>query len=126
VLQGRPRASMRLIVLPVLAIVTALPVTGPAAARPALADRLEARSICISERGAGDPFKAKEFRRLYGGRHPFRRCVRFHVRQVVIERRLELPTIHVECRLEARAAPVEFRLDYPGGVNQCVRLESMP
>jgi hypothetical protein len=126
VLQGRPRASMRLIVLPVLAIVTALPVTGPAAARPALADRLEARSICISERGAGDPFKAKEFRRLYGGRYPFRRCVRFHVRQVVIERRLELPTIHVECRLEARAAPVEFRLDYPGGVNQCVRLESMP
>jgi hypothetical protein len=127
VLQGRPRVSMRLLVVAVLAIAMALPTAASvAAAKPVLADRLEARSICISERGAGDPFKAREFRRLYGGRHPFRRCVRFHVRQVVIERRLELPTIHVECRLEARAAPVEFRLDYPGGVNQCVRLESMP
>ena len=126
-LQGRLRASMRLIVLPVLAVATALPITGSAAAaKPAVTDRLEARSICISERGAGDPFKAREFRRLYGGRRAFRRCVRFHVRQVVIERRLELPTIHVECRLEARAAPVAFRLEYPGGVNQCVRLEAMP
>jgi hypothetical protein len=110
-----------------LGVVSCLLVMGPsAAARPSHADRLEARTICISERGAGDPFRAREFRMLYGGRQAFRRCVRFHVRQVVIERRLELPTIRVECRLEARATPVAFRLEYPGGLRQCVRFEALP
>jgi hypothetical protein len=97
-----------------------------AASRPSHADRLEARTICISERGAGDPFKAREFRKLYGGRRAFRRCVRFHVRQVLIERRLELPTIRAECQLEARTTPVVFRREYPGGVRQCVRFEALP
>ena len=111
----------------VLGVISAFLGIGPsAAAAPSLADRLEARTICVSERGAGDPFKAREFRRLYRGRRAFRRCVRFHVRQVVIERRLELPTITAECRLEARATPVAFRLDYPGGLRQCVRFEALP
>jgi hypothetical protein len=111
----------------VLGAISAFLVMGPsAAAAPSLADRLEARTICVSERGAGDPFKAREFRRLYGRRRAFRRCVRFHVRQVVIERRLELPTITAECRLEARATPVAFRLDYPGGLRQCVKFEALP
>jgi hypothetical protein len=110
-----------------LGVTSAFLVTAPsAAARPSLADRLEARTICISERGAGDPFRAREFRTLYGTRRAFRRCVRFHVRQVVIERRLELPTIKAECRLEAHATPVAFRLDYPGGLRQCVRFEALP
>jgi hypothetical protein len=103
-----------------------LVMSSSAAAAPSLADRLEARTICVSERGAGDPFRAREFRRLYGGRRAFRRCVRFHVRQVAIERRLELPTITAECRLEARTTPVAFRLDYPGGLRQCVRFEALP
>jgi hypothetical protein len=127
VLRVRPLGSMRMNALLALGVTSAVLVSGPsAAAWPSLADRLEARMICVSERGAGDPFKAREFRMLYGGRRAFRRCVRFHVRQVVIERRLELPTIRAECRLEARAAPVEFRLDYPGGLGQCVRLEALP
>jgi hypothetical protein len=110
-----------------LGVVSAFLVMAPSAAsRPSHADRLEARTICVSERGAGDPFRAREFRMLYGGRRAFRRCVRFHVRQVVIERRLELPTIRAECRLEARATPVAFRLDYPGGLRQCVRFEALP
>jgi hypothetical protein len=108
------------------AITALLAPASSAAAAPSLADRLEARTICVSERGAGDPFKEREFRRLYGGRRAFRRCVRFHVRQVAIERRLELPTITAECRMEARATPVAFRLDYPGGLRQCVRIEALP
>jgi hypothetical protein len=127
VLPTRPLGSRRMSALLVLGAISAFLATGsPAAARPSLADRLEARTICVSERGAGDPFKAREFRTLYGGRLAFRRCMRFHVRQVVIERRLELPTIRAECRLEARAAPVAFRLDYPGGLGQCVRFEALP
>jgi hypothetical protein len=82
--------------------------------------------ICVSERGAGDPFRAREFRMLYGERRAFRRCVRFHVRQVVIERRLEHPMITAECRWEARATPLRFRLDYPGGLRQCVRFSARP
>jgi hypothetical protein len=111
----------------VLGIISAfLVIESSAAARPSHADRLEARMICISERGAGDPLRARDFRMLYGGRRTFRRCVRFHVRQIVIERRLELPTIRAECRLEARTTPVAFRLDYPGGLRQCVRFEALP
>jgi hypothetical protein len=126
VLPTRPLGSRRMSALLVLGAISAFLVMGPsAAAAPSFADRLEARTICVSERGAGDPFKAREFRRLYG-RRAFRRCVRFHVRQVVIERRLELPTITAECRLEARASPVAFRLDYPGGLRQCVRFEALP
>jgi hypothetical protein len=127
VLPTRPLGSRRMSALLVLGAISAFLVMGPsAAAAPSLADRLEARTICVSERGAGDPFKAREFRRLYGGRRAFRRCVRFHVRQVLIERRLELPTITAECRLEARASPVAFRLDYPGGLRHCVRFQALP
>ena len=126
-LRQRPLGSIWMTALLMLGVTAAFLVSGsPAAARPGLADRHEARTICVSERGAGDPFKAREFRRLYGGRRAFRRCVRFHVRQVVLERRLELPTIWAECRLEARATPVAFRLDYPGGLGQCVRFEALP
>jgi hypothetical protein len=111
----------------VLGVTAALLVTGPsAAARPSLADRLEARTICVSERGSGDPFSAREFRMLYGRRRAFRRCMRSNVRQVVIERRLELPMIRAECQMEARVAPVGFRREYPGGIGQCVRFEALP
>jgi hypothetical protein len=127
VLPARSRGSLRMSALLALGVTAAFLMTGPpTAARPSHADRLEARTICVSERGAGDPFQAREFRTLYGGRRAFRRCVRFHMRQVVIERRLELPTIRAECQMEARAAPVEFRLQYPGGLGQCVRFESLP
>jgi hypothetical protein len=126
-LRRRPLGSLRVSALLALGVTTALLVAGPAAAAgPSHTDRLEARTICISERGAGDPFRARQFRMLYGGRRAFRRCIRFHVRQVVIQRRLRLPTIWAECRSEARSTPVEFRLSYPGGLHQCVRFEALP
>jgi hypothetical protein len=126
VLPTRPLGTRRMTALLTLGVSACLVMASSAASRPSHADRLEARTICISERGAGDPVRAREFRTLYGGRRALRRCVRFHVRQVVIERRLELPTIRAECQLEARSAPVAFRLDYPGGLRQCVRFEALP
>jgi hypothetical protein len=127
VLPTRPLGTRRMTALLALGAISAFLVIGSsAAARPSLADRLEARTICVSERGAGDPFKVREFRRLYRGRRAFRRCVRFHVRQVVIERRLELPTIRAECRLEARMTPLQFRVEYTGGLGQGVRFSALP
>jgi hypothetical protein len=119
---------MRKTVLVVLGLAVAAAVSLPSAyARPraTLAERLEARATCISERGVGDPIKRREFRLLYG-RRPFRKCVRFQIRQMRAELRLELPMIRAECRLAQREAPIEFRQDYPGGIRQCVRLESAP
>jgi hypothetical protein len=101
----------------------ALPAAG--AAGPTFLDRFEARQTCIGERGVGDPVKAREFRLLYG-RRPMRRCVRYNARLIAMERRIEAPTIRAECQMEARIDPIEFRQEYPGGVETCVRMESMP
>jgi hypothetical protein len=109
-----------------LAVAVAVAATVPASAapKPTMFDRFEARQTCISERGVGDPVKRMEFRMLYG-RRPMRRCVRMHARTIMMERRMELPIIRMECRIAAQTDP-EFRLDYPGGVRMCVRMETMP
>ena len=126
-LQRRPLVSIRMTALLVLGITAGLLVGGSTAvAKPTFADRLEARANCISERGVGDPVKANAFRMLYGGRRPFRRCVRYQVKLVVAERRLALPMIRSECRLAQMEAPLDFRMEFPGGVDQCVKIESMP
>src|SRR5918999_6136410 len=95
-----------------------LPATG--AAKPSIYDRFEARQTCLGERGVGDPIKRQEFRLLYG-RKPMRKCVRFHARTIAMERRVEVPLIKAECRMNARIDP-EFRLEYPGGVRMCIRM----
>jgi hypothetical protein len=109
-----------------LLVALALPgVAGGAAVKPTFADRFEARKTCIGERGYADPVKRWEFRQLYG-RHPMRRCVRYHARLIAMERRAELPVIRAECRLARMEAPIEFQQEYPGGIRMCVRMESMP
>ena len=109
-----------------LAVVVAVAMTVPASAapKPTMFDRHEARLTCISEMGVGDPVKRATFRMLWG-RKPLRKCTRFYARQVAQERRMEAPLIRAECRLLARTEP-EFRLDYPGGVKMCIRMEMMP
>jgi hypothetical protein len=108
-----------------LAAVVAVAMTVPASAapKPTMMDRFEARQTCISERGIGDPVARMEFRMLYG-RRPMRRCVRMHARTIMMERRMELPMIRMECRIAARTDP-EFRLEFPS-VRACVRMETMP
>jgi hypothetical protein len=34
--------------------------------------------------------------------------------------------IRAECRMAQWEAPLDFRLEYPGGIDMCVRMESMP
>jgi hypothetical protein len=107
------------------AVAASLTLPAAGAAKPTFADRFAARETCIGERGIGDPVKAREFRLLYG-RRPMRKCVRYNARILAQERRLELPVIRAECRMARWEAPLEFRMDYPGGVRMCVRMESMP
>jgi hypothetical protein len=110
-----------------VAVALTLPAANAAAVKPTLADRMEARATCISERGS-DIVKHREFRLLYGGRKPFRRCVKFHARQIAAERVLEAPMIRAECQLGQAEDPLGFAQEYPGPdpVGLCVRMESMP
>ena len=121
-----PISSLRKSALLVLAlgVVTALLVPATANAGPNMFDRFEARKTCISERGT-DIIKHREFRMLYG-RRPMRKCVRFNARTLWMERRVEAPLIPHECRLARAENPYEFRLEYPGGIRMCVRMESLP
>jgi hypothetical protein len=121
----------RMPVLALVGILVALALTIPsassAAVKPTFADRLEARSTCISERGS-DIIKHREFRMLYGGRKPFRRCVKFHARTIAMERVIEAPTIRADCQLEHAEDPLGFAQEYPGPdpIGMCVRMESLP
>jgi hypothetical protein len=126
---NQPKGSIQMKKIAVIvvgaAVAAGLTLPGAAAAGPTWADRFEARKTCISERGVGDPVKRREFRLLYG-RRPMRKCVRYHARLIAMERRAEAPLIRAECRMEQIADPIEFRQEFPGGVDMCVRLESMP
>lgn len=119
----RKKAVLSVIGLAVL-VAVAMTVPASAAPKPTMFDRHEARLTCIGEMGVGDPVKRQTFRFLWG-RKPLRKCVRFYARQIAAERRMEVPLIKAECRLLARTEP-EFRLDYPGGVRMCIRMEMMP
>jgi hypothetical protein len=125
-LDGRSSSMRKKAVLSVIGLAVAVAMTLPASAvaKPTMFDRFEARQTCIGERGVGDPIKRQEFRLLWG-RKPMRKCVRFNARLIAMERVAEVPLIKAECRLLARTEP-EFRLDYPGGVKMCIRMEMMP
>jgi hypothetical protein len=123
------RSSTALVVLgAAVAVGLTLPAAGTAAAKPTQADRFEARITCAEGRGV-TRFERKMFRQAYGGRtvkQAFRRCVKHHARFLARERGVELPGIRFECRMARMEAPLEFRMEYPGGVRMCVRMESAP
>jgi hypothetical protein len=122
--EGNPMRKKAVLAVLSLSVAVAMTVPASAIAKPTIFDRFEARKTCIAERGVGDPVKRATFRLLWGKR-PLRKCVRFYARQIAMERRMEAPLIRAECRLAARTDP-EFRLDYPGGVRMCIRMEMMP
>jgi hypothetical protein len=107
-----------------LTMIFAVPASA-SAVRPTGAELRQARAECWSERGVARAERL-EFAAIYGRARPFRKCVRVQARMLARERRLELPVIRGECRLALREAPFEFRQEFPGGIRQCVRLESAP
>jgi hypothetical protein len=115
---------MKKIALIVLGLaVLALP-PAAAAVKPTKYEKLLARIECGKERGA-DPVKRAEFRAMYPGKRPLLVCIRFKALELALERALAPMEARITCQQEKATNP-EFRLDYPGGIKQCIRLESMP
>jgi hypothetical protein len=104
------------------AIVAVLVLTASVSmARPTRADYRKARAECRAERGF-TPADHFAFAQEWGRPRPFRRCVRATAREFAAERRQAWR----DCRLEQMEDPIGFREEYPGGVRQCVRLETAP
>ena len=116
---------MKKIVLIVLGLaVLALPPAAAAAVKPTKYEKLLARLECGMERGA-DPVKRAEFRAHYPGKRPLLVCIRFKSWELALERAAAPAEARIACRQEKLTNP-EFGLEFPGGVKQCIRLESMP
>jgi hypothetical protein len=94
------------------------------AVTPTRAEKRIAKAECRIERGVTRA-EHLEFRIEYGGRRPFRRCVRLKARELAMERAIAQAEAWQTCRAEQAADPVEFAQDYPGGLRQCVRMESI-
>lgn len=115
---------MKKIVLIVLGLaVLALP-PAAAAVKPTKYEKLLARMECGKERGAG-PVKRAAFRAQYPGKRPLLVCIRFKSWELALERAAAPAEARIVCRQEKLTNP-EFRLEFPGGIEQCIRLESMP
>jgi hypothetical protein len=96
------------------------------AARKATAyERLLARIECGKERGA-DPIKRAEFNAMYAAKRPLALCIQFKALEMAIDAATAPAEARISCNQAKVENPLEFRLEYPGGIKQCVKLESMP
>jgi hypothetical protein len=115
---------MKKVVLIVIGLaVLALP-PAAAAVKPTKYEKLLARIECGKERGT-DAVKRAEFRATYPGKRPLLICIRFKALELALERAAAPAEARIVCQQEKLTNP-EFRLDFPGGIRQCVRLENMP
>lgn len=103
--------------------VLALPASA-AGVTPTRAEKRLAKAECRAERGVTRADHL-EFRIQYGGRRPFRRCVRLGAMVLARERAVARAEAWQTCRAEQAADPAEFAQEYPGGLRQCVRMESI-
>jgi hypothetical protein len=148
----RRRVPMRfalLALVAVAAVALTLPAAASAAAAPNGADRQKARAKCANERGLTKA-KHQRFRLKYGGRNAFKRCVKQKARTFARRRAgggggmpglgipglpgmpmlpggiPEMPGVRLECQAEQMSDPIGFMQEYPGGLETCVMMESMP
>jgi hypothetical protein len=98
------------------------PVRGP---KPNAYEKLLARTECGKERGA-DPVKWAEFNAMYAAKRPLLLCIQFKALQLAMDRAAAPAEARITCTQERAADPVGFRQEYPGGLKQCIQLESMP
>jgi acid phosphatase class B len=116
---------MKKIVLIVVGLaVLALP-PAAAAVKPTKYERQLARIECLSERGV-DAVSRAEFRATYPGKKPLRVCIRIKAAELAAERAIASSEARIACQEEKAADPLGFREEYPGGIKQCIRLESAP
>jgi hypothetical protein len=88
-------------------------------------EKLLARIECGKERGA-DPVKRAEFNAMYAAKRPLLLCIQFKALEMAIDRAAAPGEARIACALAKTEDPLAFRLDYPGGLKQCIKLESMP
>lgn len=125
-----------------------LPAGASASAAPSRADKQKARGSCANERGLSRA-KHQKFRLKYG-RNAFNRCVKIKARTFARRRAggggglpglgipgvpgvptlpggiPEMPGVRMECQIAQMEDPIGFMTEYPGGIETCVLMESMP
>jgi hypothetical protein len=140
------------VALVALVTAVALALTLPAsasAAKVTRGDRVKARASCADERGLTRA-KHQKFKLKYGAgaanRNAFRRCINIKARKLAKRRASnnlggfpglpgmptlpggipEMPGVRLECQAEQMSDPIGFMQEYPGGLETCVMMESMP
>jgi hypothetical protein len=140
-----------LAVVAALAVALTLPAAASAAA-PTAGDRQKARASCANERGLTKA-KHQRFKLKYGvgarHRNSFNRCVKIKARAYARRRAgggggggggglpglglptlpggiIEMPGVRQECQIAQMEDPIAFQTEYPGGLEMCVLMESMP
>lgn len=93
--------------------------------KPNAYEKLLARVNCGLERGT-DPVKRAEFNAMYATKRPLQFCIQFKALELAIERAAAPAEARIACNQAKVENPAEFRLEYPGGLKQCITLESMP
>ena len=138
----------------VAAVAVALTLPTMASAAPTAGDRQKARGSCANERGLTKA-KHQRFKLKYGvgarHRNSFNRCVKIKARAYASRRAgggggglpglgvpgvpgvpmlpggiPEMPGVRMECQIAQMEDPIAFQTDYPGGLEMCVLMESMP
>jgi hypothetical protein len=143
---------VRTLLAVVAAIAVAVTLAAPAgAAAPTSGDRQKARASCANERGLTRA-KHQRFKLKYGvgarHRNSFNRCVQIKARKYARRRAggggggggglpglglptlpggiIEMPGVRQECQIAQMEDPIAFAQEFPGGIETCVLMESMP
>jgi hypothetical protein len=143
-----PHVRTLLAVVAAIAVAMTLPAAASAAA-PTAGDRQKARASCANERGLTKA-KHQRFKLKYGvgarHRNSFNRCVKIKARAYARRRAggggggglpglglptlpggiPEMPGVRLECQTAQMEDPIGFTQEYPGGIETCVLMESMP
>ena len=135
----------------VAAVAVALTLPTMASAAPTAGDRQKARGSCANERGLTKA-KHQRFKLKYGvgarHRNSFNRCVKIKARAYARRRAggggggggglpglglptlpggiIEMPGVRMECQVAQMEDPIGFQTEFPGGIETCVLMESMP
>jgi hypothetical protein len=149
-----PMWTALLALVAAVAVAMTLPAaaSASAAAAPTAGDRQKARGSCANERGLSRA-KHQRFKLKYGvgarHRNSWNRCVKIKARTFARRRSgggglpglgipglpgmptlpggiPEMPGVRLECQAEQMSDPIGFMQEYPGGIETCVMMESMP
>jgi hypothetical protein len=148
-----PMWTALLAMVAAVAVAMTLPAAASAAAAPTAGDRQKARGSCANERGLTRA-KHQRFKLKYGvgarHRNSFNRCVKIKARSFARRRSggggglpglgvpgvpgvptlpggiPEMPGVRMECQIAQMEDPIAFMTEFPGGIETCVLMESMP